>query len=922
MKSTRLISSLALLTLLTACSKKDSSEHFADAQAFIDKQQYSAAVIELRSAVRQDPENYQFRLALGKALLKSGDIANAERELERALNYGAPHNEVAFDLTKAHYLAGNYPAVIALLTDSTELSARTSHLIDSFKALAEIELEDNPAAILRFEQLSQSDSADITAFAVAHLKLLAQQPQEALSQLLAIADDSELFAEALFLQSKIHMAANDNPAAITTLSRYLELTPTMHLARLFLAQAYVGNAQFAESEPHLDQLLKQFPEQPIANYLKSVVRFQSEDFTAAKEFSEKAVRQPSIARQARIIAALSSVRLGLDSQALSHLDSIKDQLQQLPEVNRLYAILQLRAGETEIASKILAQLPEQEQDLQLIATTAFELLRKGSVTSAEQLLKKYEERGELDAASLTALGTIKLGIEGQQDIGIENLEQALLLEPGQEQIRFILAANYLQRKEYDKAEKLADAWINDEKMQLTGYNLKAYSALLQQDWDSAKALTDNVLSLQPHDPFSTLLQASMNARNGRFDEARTQLQLSLDSNPTYLAGLEMLYSIERKLGNTEDSTQRIQQLHEKDPKVYLSRLLLARVLHDQQQYQESITLLKATPNEINGTNKPEHHWLILIDANQRLNNNDEANLLAKQWFELNPDKLSAGYTYANALTISQQNSEALQIINQLLAKNPGQPKLMLAQLTLLTSLQRFDQALALLNNLPEELTSRPDIALLAGKLRLRAGDLAGSLKALQNSYTKQPTTETAMLIGNNLARNASVQTALDFIQQHIDKFGSTAQLQTYMATLLLETDIAQSKAIYKKLLEQQPDNIVALNNYAWLLMEDNLAAEAEPYAANAIKLMPDNPDIIDTYGKVLLMLGKSEAALTHFERSLRLRPDNNDVLLNYAEALIATKQFAKAADTLSQIQSTESAIVARQAKLRQQVPTE
>ena len=80
-KSTRLLSGLALLAVLTACGKKDSEAHYLAAQEYLATQQFNAAVIELRSAVQQSPDDYRFRLALGKALLGIGDTASAEREL-------------------------------------------------------------------------------------------------------------------------------------------------------------------------------------------------------------------------------------------------------------------------------------------------------------------------------------------------------------------------------------------------------------------------------------------------------------------------------------------------------------------------------------------------------------------------------------------------------------------------------------------------------------------------------------------------------------------------------------------------------------------------------------------------------------------------------------------------------------------------
>ncbi|MEE2022887.1 XrtA/PEP-CTERM system TPR-repeat protein PrsT [Alkalimonas mucilaginosa] len=917
MKTTRLIPSLALLAVLTACSKKDSAEHYLDAQNYIASHQYSAAIIELRSAIQQDPDNYRFRLALGQALLLSGDVASAERELERALRYGAPAEEVAFDLMHTHYLVGNYPAAIELLAENHELSARTRGLLDSFRALSEVELGDSPAGLLHFEQLSGSTYADIAAFANAHLKLAAEEAEQALTQLLAIDDSSELYAEALYLQGKIHLASNDILSAITHLKHYTERTPTAHLARLLLAQAYVRDGQFAEGEQHLKSILRIFPEQPMANYLQSIISFQREDFAAAKEQSEKAIRSPQISSRARIIAALSSVRLGLESQALNFLTPIRDQLHSVPDAQRLYAVLQLRVGETEEARRILASLPEEEQNLQLIANTAFELVRKGATDSAQDLISQYEQHSARDAASLTTLGTIKLGIDGQREAGIRDLEQALTLDPSVNQTRLVLAMTYLQQGDFDKASELAEQWLEDEEMQVAGYNLQAYALFLQQRFDESLARSGKALAVKPLNPFSSLLQAMVRVQEGNLEQAQQQLRTMLDEYPEYLAGLEQYYAISRARQDTTDATRRIERLFAQSENIYPVRLLRARVAHDQRNFQDVIRILEGA--SIQSQDIPALHHLILIESQQQQGNLSAAVRLAERWHRQQPGNAQAGYAYANALALNNERESALELLNRLLVDHPGHPSLVVAQITLLAQLDRLDQAIAVINNLPSATAQSPQLQFVKGRLLLMKGDRPASLQAFQNSYAATPTHETAVFIALNIVALQSEQQAVSFLQQHMDQHGSDQGLDTYYATLLLKTDAERSKAMYHQLLQTEPNNVVALNNYAWLLSENNQPAEAKPYAERAMELVPNHPDIIDTYGKILMKLNQPEKALAQFERSLDLRPAHAEVMLNYAEALGKTNQASKARDVLSQVQSEDPTIIERKSQLQQQL---
>lgn len=918
MNTTRLIPSLAMVAMLAACSKKDSAEHYLDAQNYLANQHYNAAVIELRSAVQLDPDDARFRLALGLALMGAGDIASAERELERALRYGADHEALALPLIQTHYMLANHSAVIQLLTDSTGLNPRTSQLLDSYRALSELELGDTPAAMLHLEQLAESTETDVQTFAQAFLKLASQNSDQALSLLLTIGNDSELYAESLLLQGKIHLGNEAMPEAIASLNHYLELIPTAHLARLFLAQAYVRNDQFDEGEQHLTMLLRVFPDQPLANYLQSIISFARDDFDNAKQQSEKAVRHGLVGTRARVIAAISSVQLGLEAQALSHLEPVRAQLHQFPAAQRLYAMLQLRAGDTEQASRMLAELPDDEQNLQLIASTAFELVRSGSTDNALDLISNYQQQHEQDATSLTTLGTIKLGIDSQRDAGIRDLEQALVLDPSVNQTRLVLAMTYLQQSEYDKASALADSWLDDPEMQVAGYNLKAYAHFLQGDFGPVIELTNQALALKPNNPYSSLMQAMVGMQQGEPTKALQQLQTMLDIHPTYLAGLEQYYTISRQQGDTLDATRRIEQLFALNEQVYDARLMLARVAHDQNDHDRTVALL----SEIDPAAQtlPALHYRLLIAALQRVNRAPEAVRLAERWYQQTPQDAQTGYAYANALTVTQEFDSALTVINNLLQQHPGNRQLLAAQVTLLMQLQRPDQALAVLNNLPAALLQDAEMQFIKGRLLLMKNDMPAALSAFEASYAKQPNAASALFIADTLSKLHTEQQAIDFIKQHNELHGSSEQLDTFYATLLLQTDTEQSKSMYQALLEREPNNIVALNNYAWLLAENGQAEQAKPYAERANQLLPNHPDIMDTYGKILMILGQHEAALQQFEQSLSIRPEHAEVQLNYAESLSKMQQHEKARQVLTQVQSDDPKIMDRRAALQRQLP--
>ena len=115
--------------------------------------------------------------------------------------------------------------------------------------------------------------------------------------------------------------------------------------------------------------------------------------------------------------------------------------------------------------------------------------------------------------------------------------------------------------------------------------------------------------------------------------------------------------------------------------------------------------------------------------------------------------------------------------------------------------------------------------------------------------------------------------------------GRTGAARSRLTTLLSESqnipammmiadiDVAANRseaalAAYQKVLASEPDNLTALNNAAYLLVDHaKQPDEALQYAQRAQQLSPDNPAIEDTLGWILYAKGLYAGALPHLKRA-------------------------------------------------------
>jgi len=114
--------------------------------------------------------------------------------------------------------------------------------------------------------------------------------------------------------------------------------------------------------------------------------------------------------------------------------------------------------------------------------------------------------------------------------------------------------------------------------------------------------------------------------------------------------------------------------------------------------------------------------------------------------------------------------------------------------------------------------------------------------------------------------------------------------RAYLAeSALAKGDSAAALAQYKAILEQNPDDALALNNLAWISGQGK-DPKALEYAERANKLVPDNAAFLDTLGVVLVERGQTKRGIESLQRAVSLAPQAATIRLNLARALVRDGQ--------------------------------
>lgn len=92
-------------------------------------------------------------------------------------------------------------------------------------------------------------------------------------------------------------------------------------------------------------------------------------------------------------------------------------------------------------------------------------------------------------------------------------------------------------------------------------------------------------------------------------------------------------------------------------------------------------------------------------------------------------------------------------------------------------------------------------------------------------------------------------------------------------------------ASFEKRLSTVPDDIEALNNYAYYLAEQGLHLEkAEAMSRRTVEKAPETANFLDTYAWILHLLGRDREALPYMEKAVRLNP-KSETLQEHLKAI-------------------------------------
>mgnify|MGYP001441717872 FL=1 len=433
------------------------------------------------------------------------------------------------------------------------------------------------------------------------------------------------------------------------------------------------------------------------------------------------------------------------------------------------------------------------------------------------------------------------------------------------------------------------------------------------------------------DPMASTIIVSMAESYWKLGKARKSEELlfnALNLNPDDFEAREMLanqYIFQNKHDKAIEQYRVLAEISDEDPRYLIA---LAKLVLSQNNINESISLF------IKAYEKDKSRIDILEEAanlSLRSRQLDKARSLYKQLIDF--DKNNAYYlsTYIDLIVMSGDYINGIVALESLIDIE-GETAERLSQLGILyykmenivkakplfiklINMNHFDVTIMhFLSNIYLEESILDSAGIIANQIIFHhPSDPRGYLDAaLAELNNENPLGAIKILepVNKKFFNEFSIQYLLGSSYQQLEEYDKATivlrqSLKIYPEsrgarhTLAIASDALnywnESDSLYEGLIASDTNDVQALNNYSYSLVERNIHLnKALEMAKKAIELEPDNAAYLDTIGWIYYKMDNIDKALSFIRKSVELDNNNAIVLEHLGDVLIAKNQIQEA----------------------------
>ncbi|MCX7099896.1 MAG: tetratricopeptide repeat protein [Methylococcales bacterium] len=472
---------------------------------------------------------------------------------------------------------------------------------------------------------------------------------------------------------------------------------------------------------------------------------------------------------------------------------------------------------------------------------------------------------------------------------------------------YIEVVNLLKENKLKEAEAKVSDLLKKNPNEAEFYNLKALIDALNKDVPAAEQSYGKALKLDPSNLLSHLGLAKLALDNRQLDKAKDYANKAVAINGKAINAYLLLADISFLQKDYAAVEKALLTAHEKvkgelAPEIEIIKSL-AKFYGTQKQEDKVLGLAEDLDKRYPNTSVV----LSLLAQAQIINYKKPlAEATLQKLLKLDKNDLPSQLLLAKLLMEHpEKEKETLALLDAAVQIKPDIPDALVLKAAYLVKLKRIQDALALANKIDQQFPKLVIGKLLKGDAYLADKQLDKATEMYQLAYKLQPNDKVLLTLADLLSAQKKNAEAIKLLEDALAKNPKNLGLHFKLGTLYQQqNDNEKAQAHYVKMLEIQPENVIALNNLAFLysLTKDPRAIEL---AKKAYTIAPSSGAIADTYGYILINQGQAKEGLPILEKAAALAPKSNEIKVHLAEAYVANGDTAKALEILEPLSKVE-----------------
>lgn len=863
-----------MVAVLVACGDPTPTELLASAEGHLRDNDTQAALINIKTALQRDPHSSKARFLLGSTLLRLGDDAGAQTELEKASELLHPDTEVLPALAAAMLANGQArqmtERMAATRLEDPQAQARLdAHLAAAYAALGQLEESQSRVdAALKVEPKN-----DLARLLQARLVAGRGELDPALGLVKTLLVDSPRYREGWNLQGELLLAGSrDAAAAEAAFRKALEIEPRylrVHLTLISMALARKDQEAFKQQ---VLALKKALPRHLETQFFEAQLALMEGDLKTASQLTR--VLLPLAPQNVRVLQLAGSVELnqGALAAAEAHLKRALKIQPKLPTARRLLAQVYERTGRPAEAMATLKPLLEVPQPSAATLTAMGEAqLLAGQFAQAEDHFRRATERAPEDRRLQTALSVAQIA-SGKVDSGLAALETQAAADQGVS-ANLALISSRIRLKDLDRALTEVDSLQGKLP---TGSPLpdhvRGRIMALRGDAAAARSHYEQALKNDPRHFPSVMALTQMDLAGKQHEAAIQRLNTYVKAEPANQRAFALLVDIHRQAGLPPAQILSLLQKAVKDsPSEAAPRLLLVDHLLRASEVKEAMAAAQDANLAI-----PEHP--ALLDALGRTQvaagNLQQAERSLSKSAQMQPSSVEALLKLAAVQLQNKDSAAAVATLRKALAMDPESLPTQRGLMRLAIAENRGTDALLIAQAVQKLAPKAAEGHLLEAEVHASQKKWAQAAAAYRLALEREVSGATAIRLHAALQASGKPADAAAFAARWTKDQPKDAPFQMHLAYIALTAqkfDTAEQH--FRAFLLLKPDDPVALNNLAWVLMQQRKPG-ALAYAEKANRLAPNTVQLMDTLALALAVDGQWPAAIEWQRKALALADED------------------------------------------------